>query len=68
MAKAHNYFFWGGGHRTETVQTGKWGHRTYLLNGGNNWGWEKTYMGMWGGHRTYFFDGGNNWGGDTAQH
>ena len=54
MAKAHIYFFWGG-HRTETVQTGKWGHRTYLLNGGNNWGWEKTYIGMWGGDTTHTF-------------
>ena len=33
------------------------GHRTYFLDGGNNWGGEKTYTGR-GGHRTYFVDGG----------
>ena len=48
MAKAHIYFFWGGGgHRTETVQSGKWGHCTYLLNRGTT-GVGKTYIGMGG--------------------
>ena len=67
MAKAHIYFF-GGGHRTETVQTGKWGHCTYLLNGGNNWGGKNIYWDGGDTAHTLLMRGTIGWGGDTAQH
>ena len=83
MAKAHIYFFLGGGtpYRNSAnwevgtphipLKLGDGGGdtaHTFLMGGTIGVGKPHNIEKMGGGHRTYFFDGGNNWGGDTAQH